>query len=198
MEHHRRSQSALSEERRGSGGGGSLSRWGLSRRGLSRRGARRREGSGRDSGRSASARPAAGSLVRVEEIANPIQEVLPRVIDTTQRVLIASGEYDMELPTLGTLLGIQNMTWGGKLGFQYMPGNESIVIDLVDLGYMVDVYVESGFAGYDSGQGVMGTQHFERGLMWGTTLQSGHMQPQFQPRVSYRHLQWLLGRIDKL
>jgi carboxypeptidase D len=44
----------------------------------------------------------------------------------------------------------------------------------------------------------MGTQHFERGLMWAQTAQSGHMQPQFQPRSSYRHLQWLLGKIDEL
>jgi len=27
---------------------------------------------------------------------------------------------------------------------------------------------------------------------------SGHMQPQFQPRVAYRHAQWMLGRIDAL
>lgn len=131
---------------------------------------------------------------------DPIQEVLPRVIDHTGRVLIASGEFDMELPTLGTLLGIQNMTWGGKLGLQTMPGNVSIVITEEDLGYMVGVFDESGFAGYDTsgGQGVMGTQHYERGLMWATTKSSGHMQPQFQPRVSYRHLQWLLGRIETL
>lgn len=43
-----------------------------------------------------------------------------------------------------------------------------------------------------------GIQHYERGLMWAETYQSGHMEPQFQPRVSYRHLQWVLGRIDVL
>jgi carboxypeptidase D len=126
--------------------------------------------------------------------------VLPRVIDTTQRVLIASGDYDMELTTLGTLLTIQNMTWGGQLGFQQQP-SEEINLQLEDLAY-IQVYNESGFPGFDGypgfGQGIMGTQHYERGLMWATTKQCGHMQPQFQPRASYRHLQWLLGRIDKL
>lgn len=43
-----------------------------------------------------------------------------------------------------------------------------------------------------------GIQHYERGLMWAETYQSGHMEPQFQPRVSYRHLQWVLKRIDVL
>jgi carboxypeptidase D len=44
----------------------------------------------------------------------------------------------------------------------------------------------------------MGIQHYERGLMWAETYQCGHMEPQFQPRSSYRHLQWVLGRIDQL
>jgi carboxypeptidase D len=43
----------------------------------------------------------------------------------------------------------------------------------------------------------MGVQHFERGLMWAETLLEGHMHPQFQGRSAYRHLQWVLGRIDK-
>ena len=56
-----------------------------------------------------------------------------------------------------------------------------------------------GFEGWDEpGQGVMGLQHFERGLMWASTKLCGHMQPQFQPRASYRHLQWLLGKIESL
>lgn len=38
----------------------------------------------------------------------------------------------------------------------------------------------------------------DSGLMWAETYSSGHMQPQFQPRVAYRHAQWLLGRIDAL
>ena len=38
---------------------------------------------------------------------DPIQKVLPRVIEATNRVLIANGDYDYELLTNGTLLSIQ-------------------------------------------------------------------------------------------
>lgn len=34
--------------------------------------------------------------------------------------------------------------------------------------------------------------------MWAQTFQSGHMQPQYQPRVSYRHLEWLLKRTEEI
>jgi carboxypeptidase D len=88
------------------------------------------------------------------------------------------------------------MTWHNHLGFQQQP-SEPIVITMPDLLY-ADVYAENGMAGMDGAQGVMGIQHYERGLMWAETFQSGHMQPQYQPRVTYRHLQWLLGRIEKL
>ncbi|KAF2002220.1 hypothetical protein P154DRAFT_574173 [Amniculicola lignicola CBS 123094] len=103
----------------------------------------------------------------------------------------------MEIITNGTLLAIQNMTWNGQFGFQNAP-NESIVITLPDLLYG-NVFVGTGFdEGFEDPQGVMGVQHYERGLMWAQTYLSGHMQPQFQARSAYRHLQWVLGRIDKL
>jgi carboxypeptidase D len=129
--------------------------------------------------------------------ADPIQHVLPRVIEATNRVLVANGDFDFVIITAGTLLSIQNMTWNGALGFQQQPADD-IVIDLPDLQWGA-AFAANGDAGLDGpGQGVMGVQHYERGLMWAETFQSGHMQPQFQPRVAYRHLQWLLGRIDKL
>jgi carboxypeptidase D len=88
------------------------------------------------------------------------------------------------------------MTWNGVLGFQSAPA-ERILIKIPDTQY-AEVFDSSGFDGLDDYQGVMGVQHYERGLMWAETFLSGHMQPQFQPRSSYRHLQWLLGRIDTL
>lgn len=129
--------------------------------------------------------------------ADPIQHVLPQVIEATGRVLVANGDYDMEILTDGTLMGIQNMTWGGKLGFQKAPSTP-IDIKLPDLQYQ-STFVDSGLDGLDEpSQGIMGIQHYERGLMWAETFASGHMQPQFQPRSAYRHLQWVLGRIDEL
>lgn len=128
---------------------------------------------------------------------DPIQYVLPKVIEKTNRVLVANGDLDFEIITNGTLLAIQNMTWHGALGFQNAP-NESIVITLPDLMYQA-AFTYSGFAnGSEEPQGVMGVQHYERGLMWAETYLSGHMQPQFQGRSAFRHLQWVLGRIDKL
>lgn len=131
---------------------------------------------------------------------DPIQHVLPQVIEATNRVLVGNGDYDMIIITNGTLLSIQNMTWNGKMGFQSMP-SQPIVITMPDLVYN-SVYdnnnLNPGYAGLDGPQGVMGVQHYERGLMWVETYQSGHMQPEYQPRVSWRHLEWLLGRTDSI
>jgi carboxypeptidase D len=128
--------------------------------------------------------------------ANPIEHVLPRVIEATNRVLIANGDYDMVILTNGTMLAIQNMTWNGKLGFESRPSTP-INAKIPDLVY-ASTFDSNGISGADGPQGVMGIQHYERGLLWAQTYQSGHMQPQFQPRVSYRHLEWLLGHTDQL
>lgn len=117
-------------------------------------------------------------------------------------MLIANGDYDQEILTWGTMLAIQNMTWNGKLGFQNKPST-LIDIKLPDLQYaqlFLDTYLNYENDGFDGpgGQGIMGVQHYERGLLWAETYQCGHMQPQYQPRSSYRHLQWLLGKIDEL
>jgi carboxypeptidase D len=128
---------------------------------------------------------------------DPIQHVLPQVIEATNRVLIGNGDYDMIIITNGTLLAIQNMTWNGHLGFQEAP-SMPIDITLPDLQYQA-LFDANGLNGTDGpGQGVMGVQHYERGLMFVETYQSGHMQPEFQPRSSYRHLQWLLGHIETI
>ena len=81
------------------------------------------------------------------------------MIEATGRVLVSNGDWDLLIPTNGTLLSIQNMTWGGMLGFQEAPFLP-IVLGAADDGYAVS----SDAAG---GQwGIMGVQHFERGLMW--------------------------------
>jgi len=128
--------------------------------------------------------------------ADPIQKVLPQVIEATNRVLVSNGDLDMIILTNGTLLAIQNMTWNGKLGFNSAP-SKPIDITLPDLEYLA-VFAANGIPGWDGPQGIMGVQHYERGLMWAETYLSGHMQPEFQPRVTYRHIQWVLGHIDTL
>lgn len=127
--------------------------------------------------------------------ADPIQHVLPQVIEATNRVLVANGDYDMIIMTDGTLTAIQNMTWNGKLGFEKRPSDP---FNVPLSNQYPDVFAENGLADDTGPQGIMGIQHFERGLMWVETFQSGHMQPQYQSRAAYRHLQWLLGRINSL
>ena len=135
-------------------------------------------------------------VLRRDTSAMSIEHVIPQVIEATNRMLISSGDLDMILITNGTLASIQNMTWNGQLGFQERPATP-IEIQLVDLQYQ-SVFNDNGLNGVDGPQGVMGVQHFERGLMWAQTYLSGHMQPEFQPRVTYRHLEWLLGRTDTI
>lgn len=127
---------------------------------------------------------------------DPIQHVLPQVIEATNRVLVGNGDYDMVIMTNGTLMSIQNMTWNGKLGFQTRPSTP-INIDIPDLVY-AETFNANSLQGADGPQGVMGIQHYERGLMWVQTFQSGHMQPEYQPRSAYRHLLWLLGHTDTI
>ncbi|KAI9707898.1 MAG: hypothetical protein M1820_004504 [Bogoriella megaspora] len=107
---------------------------------------------------------------------DPTQSVLPQVIEATNRVFLGNGNYDFTVLTNGTLLAIQNMTWNGELGFQQAPSKEFVV----------------------PGQGVVGKQHFERGLLWAELYATSHLPPQRQPQASLRHLEWLLGRIDEL
>ena len=128
--------------------------------------------------------------------ADPIQRVLPYVIEKTNRVLVSNGDFDFVIISNGTLMAIQNMTWNGKLGFQEAPSTP-INITLPDLEYQA-VFSANGADGIDGPQGIVGTQHYERGLMWASSTLAGHMQPQFQPRTTYRHLQWLLGQVETL
>lgn len=85
---------------------------------------------------------------------DPIQSVLPKVIEATNRVLVANGDFDFEILTNGTLMSIQNMTWNGCLGFVSAPSTP-IDIKLPDLQYQA-VFEDSGLGGLDGpGQGIM-------------------------------------------
>ena len=47
--------------------------------------------------------------------------ILPRVIEKNKRTIIGHGELDMILIKNGTIMMIQNMTWGGEQGFSVGP-----------------------------------------------------------------------------
>jgi carboxypeptidase D len=115
------------------------------------------------------------------------QTVLPGVIERSKRTIIGHGQLDFILLTNGTLLSIQNMTWHGKRGFQSPP--------------TADFYVPPHPSYQDvtiAGHGVMGKTHTERNLTFVQVQLSGHMQPQYQPSSSFRHLEVLLGRVPSL
>ena len=78
---------------------------------------------------------------------DPIQYVLPRVIEATNRVLVANGDLDIDIITNATLLAIQNMTWNGLMGFQSEPATP-INITLPDLQYQ-SLFSSQGFDGLD-------------------------------------------------
>ncbi|OAK99268.1 carboxypeptidase cpdS precursor [Phaeosphaeriaceae sp. SRC1lsM3a] len=114
-------------------------------------------------------------------------EVIPKVIDALDRTVIVHGELDFILLYNGTLMAIQNMTWGGMQGFQTAPSDPFFV------PYHEDISLTSL-----SAKGIMGTTHTERKLTWVAQALSGHMVPQYQPSSAYRQLEFLLGRIDSL
>lgn len=125
--------------------------------------------------------------------------VLPHVIDATQKVIIGHGSLDMILLPNGTLLTIQNTTWGGKLGFQ-SPPVEPFFVPFHSLSTADEIFGETDQTklGSIAGAGVMGTAHTERGLTYVGIDLSGHMVPQYAPSAAFRQLEFLLGRVDSL
>jgi carboxypeptidase D len=104
--------------------------------------------------------------------------VLPDIIEKNERTIIGHGILDYILIANGSLLAIQNMTWGGMQGFQSEPKDPFVVP-------------------YE-GRGKAGITHTERGLTWIEIDLSGHMVPQYAPAAAYRQLMFLLGRIESL
>lgn len=130
------------------------------------------------------------------------EEVLPYVIEKTDNVILAHGAMDFILPANGVLLGIQNMTWGDKMGFQTAPRDPFFVpsyeTDSCDAGSSCsgDSYLYGTET--PSGTGIVGTTHHERGLTFVVTQLAGHMGPGDSPAGAFRHLEKLTGRVDSL
>lgn len=121
---------------------------------------------------------------------------LPQVIDKTKNVILAQGGVDAMFPVNGVVLGIQNMTWGGKMGFQYQPQDPFYVpsYGLNNTNTTLTGYGSNSPASF----GVLGTTHNERGLTLVATKLAGHQGPGFAPAASLRHLEKLLGRVKSL
>ncbi|QRV80164.1 Serine carboxypeptidase [Ceratobasidium sp. AG-Ba] len=99
--------------------------------------------------------------------------VMPNVIEKSERTVVMHGGIDFVLIAEGTKIAIQNMTWGGKQGFQKPIQPESFVIE---------------------GFGVLGSMHQERKLTYVEVDLAGHMMPQYAPWAAYKTMSFLLGR----
>jgi len=110
--------------------------------------------------------------------------VLSNVIDKTKNVIVSHSALDMILIANGTLIALQNMTWGGKLGFQHRPDQPFYVPynDMTDLSTL-------------AGAGVFGSMVSERGLTYVSVDLAGHMVPQYAPSAAYRQVEFMLGRV---
>ncbi|TPX18228.1 uncharacterized protein E0L32_002737 [Thyridium curvatum] len=118
------------------------------------------------------------------------RDVLATVIDRTRNVIIGHGMRDLALPANGSLLVIQNMTWGGKLGFQARPSGALYVP--YHHHDSTDDHANLAEAG------VVGTSHSERGLTYMAVAGAGHFLGMDAPAVAYRSLEVLLGRVENL
>jgi carboxypeptidase D len=101
-------------------------------------------------------------VLDVDTSAQSSWEVIPRIIDVLDRTIIVHGDLDFVLLYNGTLMAIQNMTWGGLQGFQSAPQDPFFV------PYHDDISLTSL-----SGKGIMGTTHTERKLTWVVQALSG-------------------------
>lgn len=114
-----------------------------------------------------------------------VQGVLPRVIEKSSRTIFANGMLDFVPIVNGSITAIQNMTWLGAQGFSVGPA------------HWEEFYVPQP-EDKSAGGGVFGSFHTERKLTFVIVALAGHMSPQYQPAASYRHVEYLLGRIDTL
>jgi carboxypeptidase D len=113
--------------------------------------------------------------------------VLAKVIEYTNNTIIGVGNLDAVLPTNGTLMAVQNVTWKGVQGFQEFPGEP----------FYVPYHPE-----YNGGSlaeaGIVGLWGSERGLTFYQVQLAGHELPGYAPGAAYRMLEKLLGRIPSL
>ncbi|KAH9978148.1 alpha/beta-hydrolase [Lactifluus volemus] len=102
----------------------------------------------------------------------PTFTVLPNVIEKSERAVIANGRADFIIMAEGSRIALQNMTWGGKQGFQTPMVPDSFIVD---------------------GVGALGSVQNERGLTYVEINQAGHMLPADKPQAAFQVMQYLMG-----
>ena len=126
---------------------------------------------------------------KMDQSLGPAQDgVLANVIEATQNTFIGVGNLDFLLATNGTLFALQNVTWGGKQGFQEFPGNHQFYVP----------YHPEYNGGAESLAGDVGTWGSERGLTFYQVQLAGHELPGYAPGAAYRVVEVMLGRVKDL
>jgi len=119
----------------------------------------------------------------------PAQDgVLAHVIDSINNTFIGVGNLDFLLATNGTILALQNMTWGGQQGFQAFPGQNEFFVP----------YHPEYNGGALASAGNVGVWGSERGLTFYQVQLAGHELPGYAPGAGYRMLEVMLGRVKDL
>ncbi|KIM92983.1 hypothetical protein OIDMADRAFT_46481 [Oidiodendron maius Zn] len=113
-------------------------------------------------------------------------DIMSRLIEKTNNVIVGVGGLDFQLPANGTLFVFQNMTWNGVQGFNTYPDKTLFVPQHDDNPASM------------SGFGDMGVWVAERGLTFYISSLAGHEDPWFTPGVAFRVLATMLGRIPNL
>ncbi|KXH65985.1 carboxypeptidase cpdS [Colletotrichum salicis] len=111
---------------------------------------------------------------------------LTRVIEHTNNFIIASGNLDFRVPTNGTLMVLQNMTWNGQQGFDEFPSKTF---------HLPTAYSDLSS---QSSAGKIGDWVAQRGLTFARVFNAGHELPQYAQGAGYRLLEQLLGRVTDL
>lgn len=113
-----------------------------------------------------------------------VDGTLTTVFEGLNRSIIGSGALDFLIPTNGTLLVLQNVTWNGAQGFSERPSTP----------FFVPYHAEQN-RGAMAGAGSLGVWGTERGVTFYDIQLAGHELPGWSAGSGYRSLELLLGRI---
>ncbi|KKY33498.1 putative carboxypeptidase cpds [Diaporthe ampelina] len=123
--------------------------------------------------------------------------VMPGVFDRTPGInIVANGQFDMLIPSNGTLFSLQNVTWRGAQGFSEYPPN---ILQIPPSG--INASDENGpwgsFAKIEGvgRSGEMGKWVFERGVGFVDVAYAGHGVGRYNAAAMFRIIEVLLGRV---
>lgn len=101
----------------------------------------------------------------------PVLHQIPKYLESGRPLVIISGCLDFTLTSNGTLMQLNNMTWGGVQGFSEFPSKDLVV----------------------SKKGTVGRYVSERGLTFVNLYLAGHAVPMIEPEAVFHVLEWLDG-----